>query len=99
MKITGDIVSEWVTKTHEIFGGPRKTIVFCSGVAHGESLVRKFAEAGYNFVSISYQDDDEFKSQAIEDFSRPDTEIHGPIATDLLTKGFDCSDVMIGVSA
>ena len=99
MKITGDIVSEWVTKTHEIFGGPRKTIVFCSGVAHGESLARKFAEAGYNFVSISYQDDDEFKSQAIEDFSRPDTEIHGLIATDLLTKGFDCSDVMIGVSA
>ena len=99
MKITGDIVSEWVKKTHEIFGGPRKTIVFCSGVAHGESLARKFAEAGYNFVSISYQDDDEFKSQAIADFSLPDTEIHGLIATDLLTKGFDCSDVMIGVSA
>lgn len=53
IKITGDIVSEWVKKTHEIFGGPRKTIVFCSGVAHGEDLQQKFAEAGYNFVSIS----------------------------------------------
>ena len=55
-QITGDIVSEWVAKTHEIFGGPRKTIVFCSGVAHGEDLARKFGEAGYptSFL-ISYK--------------------------------------------
>lgn len=50
MKITGDIVTEWVKKTHEIFGEPRKTIVFCSGVAHGRDLVQQFANAGYNFV-------------------------------------------------
>jgi superfamily II DNA or RNA helicase len=35
----------------------------------------------------------------IADFSKPDTEIHGLIATDILTKGFDVPDVMIGVSA
>ena len=99
MQITGDIVTEWVKKTHEIFGRPRKTIVFCAGVAHGADLVQQFAEQGYNFVSISYKDDDEFKKQAIEDFAKPDTEIHGLIATDILTRGFDVSDVMIGVSA
>jgi superfamily II DNA or RNA helicase len=99
MKITGDIVSEWVSKTHEIFGKPRKTIVFCSGVAHGADLAKKFAAAGYNFISISYKDDEQFKKDVIEDFSKPDTEIHGLIATDILTKGFDVSDVMIGVSA
>ena len=99
MKITGDIVKEWISKTHEIFGRPRKTIVFCSGVAHGADLVQRFAEAGYNFVSISYKDDDEFKRAAIEDFAKPDTEIHGLIATDILTRGFDVPDVMIGVSA
>lgn len=99
IKITGDIVSEWVKKTHEIFGGPRKTIVFCSGVAHGEDLQQKFAEAGYNFVSISYRDDEEFKKDVIDDFAKPDTQIHGLIATDILTKGFDVPDVMIGVSA
>lgn len=97
--ITGDVVAEWIKKTHEVFGGPRKTIVFCAGVAHGADLSQKFAEAGYNFVSISYKDDDEFKRQAIEDFAKPDTQIHGLIATDILTKGFDVSDVMIGVSA
>lgn len=99
IKITGDVVAEWVKKTHEVFGGPRKTIVFAAGVAHGADLANKFAEAGYNFVSISYNDDDEFKRQAVEDFSRPDTTIHGLIATDILTKGFDVPDVMIGVSA
>jgi superfamily II DNA or RNA helicase len=99
MKITGDIVAEWVKKTHEIFGRPRKTIVFCSGVNHGADLAKKFADAGYNFVSISYKDDDQFKADVIEDFAKPDTEINGLIATDILTKGFDVSDVMIGISA
>lgn len=99
MQITGDIVSEWIKKTHEIFGGPRKTIIFCSGVEHGTDLSKKFAAEGYNFISVSYQDDGDFKRDVIEDFSKPDTEIHGLIATDILTKGFDVPDVMIGVSA
>jgi superfamily II DNA or RNA helicase len=99
MKITGDIVQEWITKTHEIFGRPRKTIVFCSGVAHGSDLVEQFARKGYNFVSISYKDNDEYKKAAIEDFAKPDTDIHGLIATDILTRGFDVPDVMVGVSA
>lgn len=99
VKITGDIVSEWVKKTHEIFGGPKKTIVFCAGVAHGADLAQKFAAAGYNFVSISYRDEDDVKQDLIKEFSKPDSEIHGLIATDILTKGFDQADVMIGISA
>lgn len=99
IQVTGDIVAEWVEKTHSIFGGPKKTIVFCAGVAHGEDLSRKFMEAGYNFVSISYKDDDEYKRQVLEEFGKPDTEINGLIATDLLTKGFDAADIFIGISA
>jgi superfamily II DNA or RNA helicase len=99
MKITGDIVAEWIKKTHEIFKKPVKTIVFCSGVNHGADLARKFAEQGYNFIAVSYRDDDTFKRDVIEDFSKPDTEIHGLIATDILTKGFDVPDVLIGISA
>lgn len=99
LKITGDIVEEWIMKTNQIFGKPEKTIVFCAGVAHGAALVQKFAERGYNFVSISYKDNDDFKRAAIEDFSKPDTDIHGLIATDILTRGFDVPDVKIGVSA
>jgi superfamily II DNA or RNA helicase len=62
-------------------------------------LVRQFAEQGYNFVSISYKEDDEYKRLMIEEFSNPDTTIHGLIATDILTRGFDVPDVMIGISA
>lgn len=99
MKITGDVVAEWVRKTTELFSGPRKTVVFAAGVAHGADLARKFGEAGYNFVPLSYKDTDEFKKDAIEEFGKPDSSIHGLIATDILTKGFDCPDVMIGISA
>lgn len=99
IKITGDIVGEWIQKTHEVYGQPRKTIVFCAGVEHGADLANRFAAAGYNFVSISYRDDDQFKKDVIDDFSKPDTSIHGVIATDILTKGFDVPDVMIGISA
>lgn len=99
IKITGDVVAEWVNKTQEIFGGPKKTIVFCAGVAHGNDLSQKFAEAGFNFISVSYRDDDDYKRQVLEDFAKPDTEIHGLIATDLLSKGFDVTDVCVGISA
>jgi superfamily II DNA or RNA helicase len=99
MKITGDVVSEWIAKTYQIFGKPVKTIVFASGVDHGTHLARKFQAEGHNFICISYRDDDEWKKQVIEDFSKPDTKITGLIATDILTKGFDVPDVLIGVSA
>jgi len=99
MAITGDVVNEWIKKTHEVFGGPRKTIIFCSGVDHGRDLVKGFADAGYRFESISYREDDDFKRMTIEEFAKPDTKIHGLIATDILTRGFDVTDVMIGVSA
>jgi DNA repair protein RadD len=99
MKITGDIVSEWIEKTLEIFGKPMKTIVFASGVDHGVHLARKFQTEGYNFICISYKDDEDWKKQVIEDFSKPDTKIMGLVATDILTKGFDVPDVAIGISA
>lgn len=99
MEITGDVVSEWVKKTHEVFGGPRKTIVFCANVAHGADLAEKFTAAGYNFIPISYKDSDDYKREVVEEFSKPDTAIHGLIACDILTKGFDVPDVMIGISA
>ena len=99
MQLTGDIVQEWIKKTHEIYGKPEKTIVFCAGVAHGQDLVKQFAEKGYNFVSISYKETSDYKKEAIEEFSKPDSTIHGLIATDILTRGFDVPDVKIGVSA
>ena len=99
MQITGDVVAEWYKKTFEIYGKAEKSVVFCSGVKHGKDLEKKFQEAGFNFVSISYKEDDEFKRKTIEEFAKPDSLIVGLIATDILTRGFDVADVKIGVSA
>ena len=101
IKIVGDVVSEWQKRTMEIYGEPRKTIIFCAGVAHGMALSKEFARAGYNFVSVSYKDEDEFKQRIISEFKKPlpESGIHGLIATNMLTEGFDCSDVVIGVMA
>lgn len=97
--ISLDIVEEWEKKTFEFFGEPRKTIVFASGVKHAQELAEKFQAAGYNFMPVSYKDSEETKTAIIEEFNKPDSSIIGLIATDILTKGFDVSDVVIGVSA
>jgi len=97
--ISGDVVSEWVQKTHKHFGGPRKTLVFGASVAHCEDLARKFQEAGYNFVAISYRDESAFTTMTLKEFAKPDSSIVGLIAVDKLSKGFDTPDICIGVSA
>ena len=41
----------------------------------------------------------EQRADIIAEFRKPDSRIHGLIACEIFTKGFDCPDVMIGVSA
>jgi DNA repair protein RadD len=99
IKIVGDVVSEWVAKTHEHFGGPAKTIVFSPTVEHGRELVAAFTAEGYNFQQISYLDrDDAERAAKIAEFRKPDSEIHGLISCGVLTKGFDVPDTLIGIS-
>jgi superfamily II DNA or RNA helicase len=98
--IIGDIVAEWVDKTHLHFGGLVKTICFSATVAHGAELVKSFRDAGYRFEQISYQDGDDTNRRAlIEEFRRADSEIVGLIACEVFTKGFDVPDVRCGISA
>ena len=93
LQIVGDVVADYVRISQEVFGGPRKTICFSSGVAHGAELVRKFAEVGINAVQISYKDSEEYKEEVLKDFAKPDTEIQIVISSDILTRGFDQTDV------
>ena len=99
IQIIGDVVAEWVAKTHEHFGGPAKTIVFSPTVEHGRELCAAFGAAGYNFQQVSYLDkSDEERAAKIEEFRKPDSAIHGLISCGVLTKGFDVPDVRIGIS-
>lgn len=99
IRIVGDVVSEWVEKTNEHFGGPAKTIVFSPTVEHGRELCAAFRAAGYNFQQISYLDrDDDERAGKIAEFRKADSEIVGLVSCGVLTKGFDVPDVRIGIS-
>lgn len=98
-KISGDIIATWIEKTTHHFGGAVKTIVHCASVAHGAELAQKFADAGFNFVAISYKDDEDFKLAAYQEFNKPNSTIMGLIAVDMLTKGFDSPNVLCSVMA
>ena len=93
LSIVGDVVADYIRISQEVFGGPRKTICFSAGVAHGESLVQKFQEHGINAVQISYKDTEEYKTEVLEEFAKPDTDIQIVISSDILTRGFDQTDV------
>ena len=93
LKIVGDVVSEYVKLSHNVFGGYKKTICFSAGVAHGIEISKQFQAIGLNFVPISYKDSDEFKQEVLRRFAEPDTDINGVISSDILTRGFDQTDV------
>lgn len=97
--IIGDVVSEWTDKVHKHFGYPAKTMVFSATVAHGDELCRQFQAAGYNFQQVSYKDGNgEDRRALLEEFKRPNSSIVGLVSVDALGRGFDCPDVLVGVS-
>ena len=92
-QIVGDIVTDYIRISQDVFGGYRKTICFSCGVAHGSDLVRRFGEAGINAVQLTYKDDDDYKAEVLADFAKPDTGIQMLVSADILTRGYDQSDV------
>lgn len=99
IKIVGHVVTAWMDKTREHFGGPVKTLVFSATVDHGTELCREFQESGFNFQQISYKGgNDKSRRALIEEFRKPDSEIMGLVSCEVLAKGFDVPDVRCGVS-
>ena len=92
-QIVGDIVTDYIRISQDVFGGYRKTICFSCGVAHGADLVRRFGEAGINAVQLTYKDDDDYKAEVLADFAKPDTGIQMLVSADILTRGYDQTDV------
>jgi DNA repair protein RadD len=94
VQIVGDVVSEYVKRTGEHFGGHVKTIAFSSSVRHGEEICRAFAQVGLNFANISYHDSEDDRRAKIAEFRKPDSAITGLVSCDALAKGFDVPDVL-----
>ena len=92
-QIVGDVVSDYIRISNEVYGGYRKTICFSCGIAHGADLAQKFQDSGINAVQISSEDDDEYKAEVLREFAKPDTDIKVVISVAILSRGFDQSDV------
>ena len=91
-QIVGDVVSDYIRISNDVFGSYRKTICFSCGIAHGAELARKFQEAGINAVQIA-SGDDEWRDEVLKDFARPDTTIQIVISVSILSRGFDQTDI------
>ena len=87
LRIVGDLVPTWQTKTEQYFGGPVQTIVFCPSVADSCRTADAFQEEGYDFRVIHYHQKPEEKQAIIERFRKG--EHIGLVSCVVLTKGFD----------
>lgn len=92
-QIIGDVVSDYIRISNDVFGGYRKTICFSCGIAHGAELAQKFQESGINAVQISSEDNEDYRDEVLKDFARPDSEIKILISVAILSRGFDQSDI------
>jgi hypothetical protein len=80
------VVSEWLDKAHD-----RKTVVFCSTVAHAEDLCKEFVEEGINARIVTGNTDKNERRYTLEDLSSGDTQV--VVNVSVLTEGFDSPPV------
>lgn len=92
-QIVGDIVTDYIKLSHDVFGECRKSVCFSCGVAHGTELMNSFNQAGINAIQLSYKDSDDYKRDVIAEFKKPDTDIKMLISSTMLERGFDVPDI------
>lgn len=92
-KIVGDIVTDYIKLSNDVFGEPRKTVCFSSGVSHGTDLMSSFNHAGVSAIQLSYKDTEDYKRDVIEEFKKADSSIKMLISSSMLERGFDVPDV------
>lgn len=88
MEIVGDVVVEWVK-----YAEGRKTIVFGATIAHCEEICRQFNEAGIMAASFTSDTDGPERAALLNEYRKPDSELHVLISVEALAKGFDVPDV------
>ena len=80
------VVSEWLDKAHD-----RKTVVFCSTVAHAEDLCQELVDEGINAKIVTGNTDKTERREILEDLSSGDTQV--VVNVSVLTEGFDSPPV------
>ena len=92
-QIVGDIVMDYVRLSSEVFGRKSKAICFSCGIAHGAELAQGFADVGVNAVQLASGVDEDFKAEVLREFSKAESSIDVLISVDMLSRGFDQTDI------
>lgn len=92
-KVVGDVVTDYMRLSSEVFGRKSKAICFSCGIAHGADLVQSFGAVGINAVQLASGVDEEFKAEVLREFAKPDSSIDVLISVDMLSRGFDQTDI------
>ena len=91
IKIIGDIVSEYIQKTNQFFGGPVRTLAFSADTKHGAEICRAFEEVGIDFRQSTFRDSDETTRELTKGFAGG--EFTGLVSVDKFKKGYDLPSV------
>jgi superfamily II DNA or RNA helicase len=90
--LTGDIVAHY--KAH---GDNQKALAFTPTVAYAQSLALEFQKAGFDADHVSGYDTDERRLDVMQKYK--DGRIKILCNCEVLTKGFDHPDIMVGILA
>lgn len=91
--IVGDVVTDYMRLSQQVFGRNSKAICFSASISHGAELVNAFAAQGINAIQLASGVEAEFKSDVLLEFSKPESTIDVLISVDMLSRGFDQTDI------
>ena len=84
--VTGKVITEWKDKA-----GDRKTVIFCSTVAHAKHVSEAFSQAGVKSDIVHGSLSDTARRSVLQAFEREKFQVLVNVA--VLTEGWDCQTV------
>lgn len=90
-KITGSAVAHY--RKH---ADGKRAVAFCTSVAHARHVAMEFVEAGYKAVHIDGTMDRAMRRGIVQAYQKG--EIHVLTSCDLISEGFDCPGIEVGIS-
>jgi superfamily II DNA or RNA helicase len=89
--VTGSALDHYRKHAHQ-----KPAVAFCVSVAHAGLVAEQFRNGGYSSVSIDGSLSGDIRRRIVDDFSRG--LIHVLTSCDLISEGFDCPRIEVGIS-
>lgn len=85
------VINEAIVQKWEELAGDRKTVVFCSTIAHAEGVCEAFVESGINAKVVTGDTPKDERKEILHDLEFGDVQVVVNVA--VLTEGFDAQPV------